>query len=178
MLEMLKKRRSIRKYQPKPIARQDIEQLVKAALMSPSSRNLKPWEFIVVSSPDMLQHLSLSKTNGSNFLKDAAVAIVVLADPNKSDVWIEDSAIASLIIHLTAESMQLGSCWIQIRNRCHNDKQTSEQYVRKLLNIPEFYNVESIIGIGYPAESKPHSNDKDLFFSKAHDESFGTAYFK
>jgi nitroreductase len=102
---------------------------------------------------------------------------VVLADPNKSDVWIEDTAIAALILHLTAESMKLGSCWIQIRNRYHDDKQTSEQYVRKLLDIPTFYRVESIIAVGYPAESKPPINDADLTFAKVHDEIFGTSYY-
>ena len=117
MLKLLRKRRSIRQYQKKQITQQEIEQLIKAALMSPSSRNLKPWEFIIVSDPDMLERLSLSKTHGSKFLKGAALGIVVLADPSKSDVWIEDAANTSLILHLTAESLQLGSCWIQIRNR-------------------------------------------------------------
>jgi nitroreductase len=62
MLELLKKRRSIRKYQAKQLSKQEIEHLIKAALMSPSSRNLKPWEFIIVSNPNMLRQLSLSKT--------------------------------------------------------------------------------------------------------------------
>lgn len=178
MLELLKKRRSIRKYQKKKIARDEIEQLIKAALMSPSSRNLKPWEFIIISNPGMLQQLSLSKTHSSKFLKDAALGIVVLADPNKSDVWIEDAAIASLILHLTAESLQLGSCWIQIRNRYHDATQTSEQYVRKLLDIPEIYTVETIIAIGYPVESKPPTHESDLSYSKVHDETFGTAFYR
>jgi nitroreductase len=176
MLELLKKRRSIRKFQKKQIDYKEIEQLIKAALMSPSSRNLKPWEFIIVSDPEMLQKLSRSKTYGSKFLKNAAAGIVVLADPNKSDVWIEDAAIASLILHLTAESLQLGSCWIQIRMRNHDAAQTSEQYVRKLLDIPDDYQVESIIAIGYPAESKPPIAETDLIFSKVHDQKFGTAY--
>lgn len=176
MLELLKRRRSIRKYQKKQLAPQEIEQLIKAALMSPSSRNLKPWEFIIVSDPDMLQKLSQSKTHGSQFLQDAAAGIVILADRNKSDVWIEDAAIAALILHLTAESLQLGSCWIQIRQRCHNDVQTSEQYVRELLDIPDSYHVESIIALGYPAEKKPPIAETDLDFSKIHDEKFGNAY--
>lgn len=178
MLELLKKRRSIRKYQAKPLSRQEIEKLIKAALMSPSSRGLKPWEFVIVTNPDMLQQLSLSKTHGSSFLKSAALGIVVLADPNKCDVWIEDASIASVILHLTAESMNLGSCWIQIRKRLHDDNQTAEEYVRRLLNIPDYYCVESIIAIGYPAESKPPVNDADLSLAKVHDDTFGKAYFR
>jgi nitroreductase len=178
MLELLRKRRSIRKYQTKQIARQEVEQLIKAALMSPSSRGLKPWEFIIISSQDMLQKLSLSKTHGSTFLKNAACGIVVVGDANKSDVWIEDTSIAALILHLAAESMNLGSCWIQIRNRYHDDKQTSDQYIRDMLNIPDIYRVESIIAVGYPDEKKPPIKDSDLAFNKVHDETFGMAYFK
>ncbi len=176
MLELLKRRRSIRKYQTQQISQPEIEQLIKAALMSPSSRNMKPWEFIIVSDPDMLQKLSLSKTHGSKFLQGAALGIVVLADSNKSDVWIEDAANASLILHLTAESMQLGSCWIQIRNRNHDDNQTAEQYIRTLLGIPASYNVETIIAIGYPAERKSPTNESALDFSKVHNGKFSVAY--
>ena len=178
MLELLRKRRSIRKYQAKQLSKQEIEQIIKAALMAPSSRGLKPWEFVIVSNPDMLKQLSFSKTHGSTFLKDAALGIVVLADTSKSDVWIEDTSIAALLLHLTAESMNLGSCWIQIRNRYHNNKQTSELYVKELLYIPDLYSVEAIIAVGYPAESKPPIKDTDLCFNKVHDETFGTPYIK
>jgi nitroreductase len=124
----------------------------------------------------MLQKLSLSKTHGSSFLRDAALGVVVLADPNKSDVWIEDSSIASLVLHLTAESLQLGSCWIQIRNRLHDETQTAEQYIKELLDIPNLYNIEAIIAIGYPGESKSPNKDSSLLYSKVHKEKFGTTY--
>ncbi|MEA4925862.1 MAG: nitroreductase family protein [Syntrophomonadaceae bacterium] len=178
MLELLRKRRSIRKYQGRQLSRPEIEQLLKAALMSPSSRGLKPWEFIIVSHPDMLRQLSLSKTHGSSFLQGATAGIVVLADPNKCDVWIEDASIASVILHLTAASMNLGSCWIQIRKRYHDDKQAAEEYIKRLLSIPDHYQVESIIAIGYPAENKAPFKDSDLPLGKVHAETFGTAYFK
>ncbi len=178
MLELLRKRRSIRKYQGRQLSRPEIEHLLKAALMSPSSRGLKPWEFIIVSHPDMLHQLSLSKAHGSSFLKGAAAGIVVLADPNKCDVWVEDASIASVILHLTAASMDLGSCWIQIRKRYYNDKQAAEEYIKKLLNIPDHYRVESIIAIGYPAENKAPYKDSNLPLDKVHAEILGAAYFK
>ncbi len=172
MLETLKKNRSIRKYKNEPISEEQVEKLVKAALMSPSSRNIKPWEFIVVKTPDMLQKLSLCKTHGSKFLEGAALGIVVTADSDKSDVWIEDASIAALILQLTAESMHLGSCWIQIRNRHHDENQTSEQYVKNLLDIPDPYRVEAIIAIGHPDETRPPLDEKDLLYSKVHYEKF------
>lgn len=178
MLDLLRRRRSIRKYQAQPLSRQEIEDLITAALLSPSSRGLRPWEFVIVTDPAMLLQLSHSKTNGSSFLKGAAVGIIVLADPAKCDVWIEDTSIASVILHLTAASMNLGSCWIQIRQRFHDEKQPAEEYIKKLLNIPDHYRVESMIAAGYPAESKSPVKDSDLPFAKVHGETFGKPYFK
>lgn len=54
---------------------------------------------------------------GAAFLADAAMAVVVMADPLASDVWIEDASIASIMIQLQAEDLGLGSCWIQVRER-------------------------------------------------------------
>ena len=107
MLELLRKRRSIRKYQNKEVEKDKIEQLIKAALLSPSSRNICPWEFIVVNEKEKLIKLSQTKEHGSVFLKDASCAIVVLGDSAKSDVWIEDASIASIFTHLMAESLSL-----------------------------------------------------------------------
>lgn len=177
MLDLLKKRRSVRKYDQKKVPQQEIETILKAALMSPSSHNSKPWEFIVVRDPDMLHRLSNSKTHGSKFLKDAVVGIVILVNPQKSDVWIEDAAIASLIIHLTAESLSLGSCWIQIRNRRYDDDYTSDQYIKNLLSVPDIYQVESIVAIGYPAVVKSPTDDTNLLFDRVHNEVFGNNYF-
>jgi len=79
---------------------------------------------------------------------------------------VEDAAIASIIIQLTAQSLGLGSCWIQIRKRDHDDKTTSEDYVKDLLGIPEGKKVESIISIGYPNEDRPAHKIEDLRFDK------------
>lgn len=177
MFELLKKRRSIRKYQKEKVPRPEIEKILRAALMSPSSHNSKPWEFIVVSNPDLLNLLSSSKVQSCKFLKDAALGIVVLVDPQRTDVWIEDAAIAAFIIHLMAEDLSLGSCWIQIRNRNYNDECTSDQYIKKLLSIPDKYQVEAIVAIGHPAADKSPADETNLLFSRVHDEVFGKNYF-
>lgn len=176
MLNILSRRRSIRKYREDKIEKEMINQLIKGALLAPSSRNLKPWEFIVIDDRDLLKKLSKSKEHGSAFLKGAALGIVVLADPEKCDVWIEDASIASIILHLMAESMGLGSCWIQIRERWYDAHRTAEEYIRDLLRIPDKYKVESIMAIGYPAEQKSPHNDSELQFSKVHLNSYGSYY--
>ena len=176
MLELLKKRRSIRRYKADPVEPGKIEELVKALLLSPSSRNIRPWEFIVVTDNQLLEQLSRSKEHHAAFLKGAPLGIVVLADETKSDVWVEDSSIASIIVQLAAESMGLGSCWIQIRNRMHDSNQTAEDYIKNLLHIPANYKVESIIALGYPDETRPPHDENKLQYEKVFTDRYGEGY--
>jgi len=114
-LSLIQKRRSIRRYLPWPVEKEKIDVLIEAALRAPSSRGFNPWKFIFVTDRDVLKRLSVTKEHGSSFLRNATLGIVVCADTEKSDVWVEDASIASIFIQLAAESIELGSCWIQIR---------------------------------------------------------------
>lgn len=168
LLSLLEKRRSIRKFQSKLLKAEEVDLLVEALLRSPSSRGRNPWEFVVVTDPKILEKLSRAKEHGSAFLKGAPLAVVVCADPERSDVWVEDSAIASIIVQLTAESMGLGSCWAQIRLRSHGDGRSAEEYLRQVLNLPDHYVVASIIGIGHPEERPPGHPRESLLSEKIH----------
>jgi nitroreductase len=159
MLDLLFKRRSTRKYRDEKISADVLERIIKSMLLYPSSRGIKPLEFFVIDDRDILASLSESK-RGAGFLKGASCAIAVCADPEKSDVWIEDASIAAAIILLSAEHEGLGACWIQIRNRSHDETETAEDYVRKILKIEKKLSVECIISLGYPDEkSSPYSED-------------------
>lgn len=170
---LIEKRRSIRKFKDQQVEDEKIETLVEAALRSPSSMSRNPWEFIVVNDRDCLVKLSQSKPHGSTFLKGAPLGIVVCGDPAKCDVWVEDCSIASIFIHLAAESLGLGSCWIQIRERTHNAEQTAGEYVSKLLHLPEHLEVESIIAVGYPDEQKPGHKKEELPLDRIHRNAYG-----
>ncbi len=160
--KLIEKRRSTRIFKPKKIERNKIDKLIEAALRSPSSRSFNPWRFIIVDNKDILLKLSNSKPHGSSFLKGAPLGIVVCADSRKSDTWIEDTSIASIFIQLAAESINLSSCWIQIRKREHHNKLSSNKYVKDLLKIPDNIEVESIIAIGYPDEIKEGHKKESL----------------
>jgi len=166
MIELLRKRRSIRNYTDKVIEPEKIEILKEALLRSPSSRGFDPWEFIFVDDRGLLKQLALCKPHGARFLEDAALGIVICADENKSDVWVEDCSIASILVQMVAQSIGLGSCWIQIRKRNFDDRVTSEDYIRKLLNVPSGLKVESIIAIGYPAEKRGPVSQEILKYEK------------
>ena len=167
-ISMIQKRRSIRKFSEKAIETKKMEMLVEAALRSPSSMGKNPWEFVFVTDREKLKTLSKAKPHGSSFLQNAPLGIVICADPGRSDVWVEDCSIASIILQLTAQSLGLGSCWIQIRNRKHNEKLTSETFVREVLNVPENLRMESIIAIGYAAEKREGVPSDQLIDEKIH----------
>ncbi len=172
-LSLIEKRRSIRKFQDKPVAPEVVDQLVEAALRSPSSRGFYPWEFVFVTDKACIERLARSKEHGSSFLKGAPLCVVVCADPQKSDVWVEDASIASIFLHLAATDLGLGSCWIQIRQRPHDGNSSAEAYIRETLHIPSQLNVESIIAIGYPDEEKPGHPKESLLYDRVSYNEYG-----
>lgn len=157
MLELLRARRSVRDYTAEPLSQADLEYLQEAMLRSPSSRGLDPWQFVFVTDKRLLGELAAAKAHGSRFLRNAALGVVILGDESVADTWIEDCSIASIILQLTCQSRNLGSCWIQIRLREHGNGISAETYIRNLLRLPEHLRVESIISIGHPASTPdPH----------------------
>ncbi len=166
MIEILRTRRSIRKYEKRPIEEKSLETLKESLLRCPSSRGNNPWTFLFVDETDLLAGLSKAKEHGSGFLKEAALAIVVCGDESGSDVWVEDCAIAAIVAHLTAHSLGLGSCWVQIRNRAHSREQSAQDYVRELLGLPSHLRVASILSVGFPGETKAPISAEKLQYEK------------
>lgn len=165
---VIENRRSVRSFLLKPVEPEKIEKIVEAAIRAPASMCRNPWEFIVVTEPGLLEQLSRSKNFGSGLLKGASVGIVICADPEKSDVWIEDASIASLYILLAAEDQGLGSCWVQIRKRDHDETTPSQKYVSQVLQIPDQLQVLSIVGIGYSETKPPPHKKEELQYNKVH----------
>lgn len=172
LFNILKTRRSIRKFQNKEVEKEKIDLILKSALLSPSSKAIRPWQFIAVTDTELIQQLSLCKEAGSQFLSGAPLAIVVIADQGLSDVWVEDTSIAATMIQLMVQDLDLGSCWIQVRERLHTKQETAEEYIREVLEIPEKYSVECMIAIGYPAEEKKPYEEHTLLYQKLHFNKF------
>jgi len=166
--ELIKRRRSIRKFTNELLTPEEVECLLKAALMAPSSKRSNSWQFVLVEDKEMLKNLAACKKNGASFLESSALAIVVLGNPMESDVWIEDASIASIYIQLQAEDLGLGSCWCQVRNRETAAETESAQYVRDLLEIPYQLEVLSIIGIGHKDQERKQFDESHLQWEKIH----------
>ena len=168
LLELSRTRRSTRIFKDTQISPELVEQLMNAVLMSPSSKRSTPWQFILVDETVMLKSLSESKKHGGQLIAGASLAVVVIADPERSDMWIEDTSIASIILQLEAEDLGLGSCWVQIRGRQSAEEVDAEIVVRQLLNIPENLRVECIVAIGVKDEVKKPFDESRLQWEKVH----------
>lgn len=172
MIELLRNRRSIRKYTGQPIEIEKLNILKEAVLRSPSSKNINPWEFIFIDDPDKISQLKQCKPHGVTPLNTTPLAVVICADENKNDVWVEDCSIASILLQVTAHSVGLGSCWIQIRNRMYSETVSSEKYIQDMLNIPPNYRVLNIVTIGYPAKMREGKPYEELQFEKIRNNGF------
>ena len=171
--DLIKKRRSMRKFTKEDLTQEQVVALMKAALMAPASKRSNSWQFIVVDDKEKLKELSFCKEQASQFIADAALAVVVTADPLASDVWIEDAAITSIYLQLQAEDMGLGSCWVQVRERFTAAGVPSNEYVHEVLDIPLQLQVLSVIAIGHKGmERKPFDEDH-LQCEKIHLNKYG-----
>ena len=136
--------------------------------MAPTSKNSRPWQFVIVEDSAKLEALSKCKEAGAMPIAKAPLAIVVAVDVEASDPWIEDAAIAATYIQLQAQDLGLGSCWIQIRGRYTDRDLESETYVQNVLDMPDTILPVSIITIGHPAEEKKPQNLEKLMWEKVH----------
>jgi len=166
LIELLRERRSIRKFEDRPVEREKLDVLIEAALRAPSSMGRAPWRFVVVTEPETIEKLATAKPHGAGFLKGAPLVVAVCADPQEADVWVEDASIATLVLHLEAHDLGLGSCWVQTRLRDHDERQTAGEYVAGVLDLPSGLTVEAMVGIGYAAEAKPGHPVSSLPYDK------------
>ena len=145
-------RRSIRKFQTgKPVTTEQLNRLLEAAMMAPSARNSRPWEFIAVTKREILDEISRIHPY-AGMCTTATAAIVVVALPQTEEklggYFSQDCAAASQNILLEAVSMGLGACWCGVYPR--EERIAS---IRELFGISEPKIPFNVIAIGTPAEA-------------------------
>jgi len=154
VLEAIKTRRSVRRYQRNPVPDELVRELLEAGRWAPSSKNSQPWRFIVLRSGEVRERIARVAAYGW-FLADAPLGIVVAVDPKASRRAIQDGSNAAMLILLAAHALGLGACWIASYDTPH------EEEVREILGVPEGVRIAAIISIGYPAE-RPVGRRKEL----------------
>lgn len=149
MLDLIKKRRSIRSYTDEPVSEADVKKLLEAAMAAPSANNRQPWEFIVVHDEELRRQLAETHP-WSDMCADAPVVFVVCAHGRSSSHWVEDASAATENLLLAAAGLDLGAVWVGIYPR---DRR--ENHVREVLELPSELRVLCLVPVGHPAESKP-----------------------
>lgn len=158
IFEVLTTRRSIRKYSEKKIEDQDLELILKCAMLAPSAKNQQPWQFIVVTSTEKKTELATA-TPHTHMAKNASAVIVVCGDMTKETApgfWVQDCSAAIQNILLAARGKNIGSCWCGI----HPEKER-ETKVKNMLELPEQVVPLGMICLGYPENQ--HFTEADRF---------------
>jgi nitroreductase len=166
--DLAQQRRSHRKFTDEEINADDVRLIVRAALMSPTSKGQRAWQFVVVDDKQDLEKIADAKDMGAQFLKGAPLAIVVLGDPQQNDCWIEDGSIAAISMQYQAEDLGLGSCWIQMRGRGLSDGTSADTVIRGVLDIPDNLCVLCVIAFGHQADERKPQNEDKLKWENVH----------
>ena len=165
-------RRSHRKFTDQEIDADDVKIILRAALMAPTSKGQRAWQFVVVDDKTDLEKLSDAKDLGGQFVKGAPLAVVVLGDPVANDCWVEDGSSAAISMQYQAEDLGLGSCWVQMRGRGLSDGTTADTVIRGILDIPENYSVLCVVAFGHKADERKPQNEDKLKWESVHVNQF------
>jgi len=169
MLDAIKKRRSIRKYQKKEVEPEKLEEILKAAMYSPSAMHRRPWEFIVVKNQELKDKLAKA-TPWCGFVKDASIILIIAA--SESPFWVEDCSIAAEAVYLEATNQGLGTCFCQIFESKTLLMKSGEDYARELIKAPKNIRILCLMPLGYPDEEKAEHSEKEFEKNKIHYEKY------
>jgi len=151
-LEAIHSRRSVRKYQDRPVPEELVKELFSAAMCAPSARDAQPWHFVLIDDRQMLTEIAQINPN-AYMAGQAPAAILVCGDlslEKSPGFWVVDCAAAVENMLLAAHALGLGAVWTGVYPR-----QERMDGFRKLLKLPENILPHSLVVFGYPAEQPP-----------------------
>lgn len=172
VLDLFRTRRSYRKYSEKPIDEAVLKQIMEVGLISPTGDNFKTVELILIKEKDMLNEIANMRKAGTKMLSNAGAAIIVLVNTQKTDLWIEDGAISASYMHLAADALGIGSCWIQVRARDTVDGREFEEKLKEKLDIPKYMKPLCILSLGNVNYQLPAHSIEDINWDKIHSEKY------
>jgi nitroreductase len=163
--QVLQNRRSVRKYQARPVEREKLEQCVEAARIAPSACNAQPWKFLIIDDEETKKRFAREVFSGiyreTLFAARAPALAMMVTDPlwlpppgeftKPTNYHLIDIGIAGEHFVLKATEMGLGTCWIG---------RFDEEKAKQVLGIPEGHRIEILIAVGYPAEESIQPKEK------------------
>ena len=168
-------RRSVRRYTSEPVTEEELKTIIACGLCAPSGHGRYAGELVAVTDRAVLEKLAGSRTGSANMLKEAGAAVVVIGSET-SDTWVEDCSAVMENMHQACDMEELGSCWIQGRNRTAEDGRTSDEYVREIIGYPEDRHLEAILAVGHPAVHPQTREETDLKWNKVSRNTYGKEF--
>mgnify|MGYP005852190067 FL=1 len=151
--EILRRRRSVRKYLSRPVEREVLDTVLREALAAPSSRNSHSTHLRVVTDPETIARIARMRDYGSAFLEHAPAVVLVEGDRTATDLWRENAAITATALLFAATDAGLASCWVHVNGRpCLKDQPDgaqAEDYLREFLPVPAEHGILCTVALGY-----------------------------
>lgn len=153
---MLERRHSVRRFTGETVSKEDIARILTAAIDAPSSKNSRSSSFMVVEDHALMARIAGMRDFGSAFVKNAPLAILVMGDETRSDLWSVNAAISATYLQLAAEALGLGNCWVHVEGRPHRKDDpnglSAEEYLKEFLPVPEGRRILCVVAVGHSAE--------------------------
>lgn len=162
VFDTIKKRRTIHRFEDKPVDEEKIKKILNAGRWAPSWTNSQPWKFAIIRDQETKDEISeVVATVFNKAIREAPVSIVIGVNPKDDPFhYVEDGAAATQNMALMAESLGLGSAWIGIFSLPEKDE-SSEEVVKEVVGLPKNLRIISILPVGYPKKI-PEKGRKDL----------------
>lgn len=150
---LIASRRSIRKFEPTAVPEEVVNRLVEATLTAPSSRNSRSTHLMIIDNAETIARMAEMRDYGSSFMKNAPLVILVMGDTTVTDKWLVNASISATMLQLACVDEGLGSCWVHVDGSlCFKDNPdgpTADEFLRKMLPIPDRMNILCAVAIGY-----------------------------
>ena len=144
-LKLIYQRRSIRRFQDKPVPRELLDELLRAAMAAPSAQDNRPWEFVVITEPALRRQIR-DRHPYARFAGEAGAAVLVFGDADKPHL-VQSLSAATQNLLLAAAALGLGAVWCGMSDE-------RQAPLRELAGIPEGKRIVSLVCVGYPDEEK------------------------
>lgn len=159
-LDVIRKRRTIRKFTGKDVTDEQVETLLEMAMCAPTRLNRQPWHFVVIRDKELQKQLA-DLLRIHPYLETAPVVIAVCGLPEVSPTWLMDVSAATENILLAATAMGLGTAWLGAPNTALWD--LCEEALCDALAIPLNVRIPALVAVGYPAQELPPHGKHDRF---------------
>jgi len=150
VMEAIHSRRSIRKFQQKPVPDELVRALLAAAMSAPSAGNQQPWHFVVITDQEILGKVPALNPYAA-MAREAPLAVLICAElalEKYPGYWVQDCAAATQNMLLAAHGKGLGAVWTGI-----TPMKDRVQGFQKLCNLPEKVLPLALVVLGYPAQT-------------------------